>query len=474
MPKSFPSHLDSDETDFTETDDTETDNASIMSTPWVRSRSHTRRKEEFLSPPGAFPPDHHARPIHRSASAGRPVALMVDEDYDVRRARRSRSRLKPDDFYSSSDDETYYPPNRRRSIIREQQSELFKNDARHDLEIENLQQEISRLEREVKRRIDRYESRADARQDKEISKLQREIYLLEREMADNEEAYAAREPLPQSPPRLLKQEEDYYEDGLQEQLRRLRMEDFRRRVHEDEYEQEREYKMRKFSEDERIASEQAEIRHRLREEKLREMQKKADDEDERRQLWTEFQNEEARDRKEEEERKKHEAELKKIAVEEFKKKELEEKEESERQKAELKRLREQAIEDYKRQQEEAKEKAKEDKAKDEKLKREILEEHRLEEGRKTEEEKKKKEEKAAELRRELQQLGYADWQIDDIIKGNRKRHVEVQKVVKKEEDVPNRWIKVGFIPFLSLILLPVLTTSKDSPQISSSGNLHCL
>ncbi|KAA8644603.1 hypothetical protein EYZ11_010922 [Aspergillus tanneri] len=254
--------------------------------------------------------------VHRSASTGarrrrepertQSPAVIVDIKNDSRnkssnKNRRRQQSQKYQDIYVSpydSQDETELRNHRRprastSSISREasprhqrdydmliDQRLLEKNDARQDLELQRQQQEIERLERELARHRD-----------------------------------------PHQETRLLKEEEDWYEDEISERLRRLERFEKKQRMDEEQRHAEHRYKLRKFEEAQRREAENEEVQAKLRLERLKELQRKIDEEDERERIKKQIRDEEARQTLEKQEKDRKEAMMKAAAIEEWKRNE---------------------------------------------------------------------------------------------------------------------------------------------------------
>lgn len=175
--------------------------------------------------------------------------------------------------------------------------------------------------------------KSDLRQDLEIWKQQQEIERLERELEKHRERP---EPRDSRESRLLREEEEWYEDEISDRLRRLERYDRKNRAEEERHnveknlrlkrleEQEREaaekkaWRLKRLEEAEKEAAEREEMKQKLREEKLKEIVKQKEEEEERQRLRKEFVEEERRRATEAEEKKKKEQAMKNAAIEEWK------------------------------------------------------------------------------------------------------------------------------------------------------------
>lgn len=162
---------------------------------------------------------------------------------------------------------------------------LEKNDFRQDMEIWKQKQEIARLEAELERH--RQKGEVPAR-------------------GDGREA------------RLLREEEEWYEDEISDRLRRLERFERRSRSTEVERKLADQWRLKKFEEAEREAAGREELKAKLQEEKWKEIARQQEEEAEREKLKQEIIAEEQQKAIEEEERKKKEIEMKAAAVEEWK------------------------------------------------------------------------------------------------------------------------------------------------------------
>ncbi|KAL5332231.1 hypothetical protein BJX70DRAFT_384783 [Aspergillus crustosus] len=196
------------------------------------------------------------------------------EDETVLR-RHQRRRPRASTSVSQSRDASPFQPPRDYDLVIDQRM-LQKNDQRQDFELFRQQQEIDRLERQLARQ-----------------KGESEV-------------------------RLIKEEEDRYEDDISDRLRRLQRYEETERMDEEKRKAERRYRLQRLEEAEREAAEQEEVRQKLRHERLKELQRKIDEEEERERIKKEIRDEEARQALIEQERKAKEAKMKQAAVDEWK------------------------------------------------------------------------------------------------------------------------------------------------------------
>ncbi|KAJ5815019.1 hypothetical protein N7474_006796 [Penicillium riverlandense] len=172
--------------------------------------------------------------------------------------------------------------------------------------------------------------------------------------------------------RLLRDEEEY-EDEISERLRRLQRLERKNGSERQRRDMEREWKIKRLEEQEREAAQESEIKAKIKEAKLKEIAKMKEEEEERERVKKELKDEEARKALEEAEKKKEELLMKKAAVEEWK----------------------------------------------------------LEQERKRLKEKEEADKRDKEFREKLQELGYTEEQIEDMLNKN-----------KKPEEKEEKWIRV--------------------------------
>lgn len=308
----FALHRHSDsESSFSETDESIVEDPPRHRPAALRRRSMSRhrRSPDFrthLSPAVA----QDVR-VHRSASTGGrrprepPAAVIVDIQNDSRNKSSNKNRRLSRNYneIDISDDEEYLRPHHRpraRSSVSRDQSQsqsrspryrdrdvdlvvdqriLEKNDTRQDMELMRQQQEIERLERELERRRERGGNHGGSR--------------------------------------LLREEEEWFEDEIHDRLKKLDRLERKQWMEEERRRADFRYKMKRYEEEERAAAEREEVKTRLREEKLKELQKEKEEEEEREKMKQEIRDEEARKKAEEEEKRKKMIKMKQEAVEEW-------------------------------------------------------------------------------------------------------------------------------------------------------------
>lgn len=310
---------DSDSSDFSETDMSMRGRRGHTSFH-RRSISRHRRpevRETLLAP-------LQSSQVFRSASTGgrrrdrdvTPAVMIVNEqaqrtnNANSNKPRRVQQRLN---IENDSEDDVVQVSSRRRAasgVAREAspyhrdydlvlgQRFLEKSDARQDLEIWKQQQEIERLQSELKKHREKAEHPRDVRE-----------------------------------VRLFQEEDDWYEEEISGRMRRLQRFEKKARSEEERKRAEHQWRLKKFEEAEREAANKEELKAQLKEARLKEIAKAQEEEEERKKLKEEIIAEEMRKALEEEEKKKKEIEMKKAAVEEWKldqeRKKLKEKEEEE-------------------------------------------------------------------------------------------------------------------------------------------------
>ena len=208
-----------------------------------------------------------------------------------------------------------------------QQRMLERSDARQDLEIFKQQQEIERLERELERHREKPDPPRDTRESRllreeeewyedEISERLRRLERYERKSKDEEAARKAERSWKLS--RLEQESKDEETARKAEREWRLRKLEEESKDEEASKKAEREWRMRRLEEAEKEAAEKEEVREKIRQEKLAEIAKQQEEEEERERLRKEFQEEERRKQFEEEEERKKEMAIKAAAVAEWK------------------------------------------------------------------------------------------------------------------------------------------------------------
>ncbi|KAL2865494.1 uncharacterized protein BJX67DRAFT_175451 [Aspergillus lucknowensis] len=287
-----------------------------------RTRLSPSYSNTYLSPNTL----HEDVRIHRSASTGarrtreererrerdrdrlerdrvQPTAVIVDIKNDSRNTSSNKNRkqhrhLEDTTYLDISDDETILRRQQRRrprastSVSRSRDASPLNPARDYDLLIDQRMLE-----------------RNDQRQDLELLRQQQEIERLERELARHRGDHEIR---------LLKEEEDRYEDDISDRLRRLQHYEESERLEEEKRKAERRIRLQRLEKAEREAAEQEEVRQKLRYERLKELQRKIDEEEERERIKKEIKDEEARIALAESERKAKEAAMKQAAVEEWK------------------------------------------------------------------------------------------------------------------------------------------------------------
>ncbi|PTU18346.1 hypothetical protein P175DRAFT_0443631 [Aspergillus ochraceoroseus IBT 24754] len=310
------------ESEYSESD------VSMMEAPRYRRRSVSRTRHNPSYSTTYLTPVMQDVRVHRSASTGRhqyrerekdqyrervqPTAVIVDiknesanksVDRSGNKTRKTRQREENTyiDPYESEDetvlrrprrsnrvqasasvsrDASPRPPARDYDLVIDQRM-LEKNDQRQDLELLRQQQEIERLERQLARH----------REDNEF--------------------------------RILKEEEDRYEDDISDRLRRLQRYEEKERADEEQPDEEKRraehrLKLQKLERAEREAAEKDEVRQKLHQEKLQELQRKIEEEEKREKIKKEIRDEEIRKKLEDQERLEKEKAMKAAAVEEWK------------------------------------------------------------------------------------------------------------------------------------------------------------
>lgn len=322
MPRHRRFSITDSETDYSESD------TSMMEYPRThrrRSISRTRPSysNTYLSPNRV----HEDVRIHRSASTGarrtrqerdrerdrervertQPTAVIVDIKNDSRNTSSNKARKDRRDNHREetnhyldpyeSEDETY--------LRRPQRRARASTSASHSREPSPLQPP-----RDYDLLIDqRVLEHNDHRQDLELLRQQQEIERLERQLSRTHGEHEVR---------LIREEEDRYEDDISDRLRRLQRYEEHERLEEEKRKAERRYRLQRLEAAERESAEQEEVRRKLKHERLVELQRKIDEEEERERVKKEIRDEEARRALEEQKKRAEEARMKAAAVEEWK------------------------------------------------------------------------------------------------------------------------------------------------------------
>lgn len=323
------------------------------------------------------------KPRHRAEQ--KILDMESDEDYDYKRDRSSRRRTTSN-VNLNVDPRPASPYQHRDYELMMNQRMLDRNDVRQDMEIWKQQQEIERLERELERH---------------------------RERPRPVEAPPAPPPVPGAPlvpvvpareSRLIREEEEWYEDEISDRLRRLERYERKSRDEEQQRKNERAWRLKKLEEAEKEAAEKEELKERIKQEKIREIERQQAEEAERNKIKQQIMEEEKRRAIAAEEARKAQLAMKAAAVEEWKleqekKKQAEKEAAKQRDKEFRERLRsefgytEDEIEHILNKKEREEKEAKEKKEKEEKEAKEKKEKEEKEKKEKEEKEKKEKEEK---------------------------------------------------------------------------------
>ncbi|OOQ82736.1 myosin heavy chain, clone [Penicillium brasilianum] len=242
--------------------------------------------------------------------------------------------------------------------------------------------------------------KSDLRQDLEIWKQQQEIERLERELEKHRERAEPRDPRES---RLLREEEEWYEDEISDRLRRLERFERKNRAEEERRNLEKDWRLKRLEESEREAADRTRA------------------EEERRKLEKDWR-------------------LKRL-------------EESEREAAERKAWRLKQLEEHEKEaaeREELKQKIREEKGrgkekKEQAMKAAAIEEWKLEQERIKQRQKEEAIKKDKEFRERLRlEFGYTEEEIEQILNKKKKAEKEKEKKEKKEEIIEEKttWIKV--------------------------------
>ncbi|KAJ5217336.1 hypothetical protein N7468_010344 [Penicillium chermesinum] len=324
---------DSDESDFSETDlsfrGRHGRGAHIRRRSVSRPRPPPREYQEYRET--LYPPRETR--VYRSASTGGrrqrdvgpSVTIINKQAADARAVNKPRHRTEQKLIDAESEED--YPIARDRSSRRRTTSNLNLN----------VERTPSPYHRDYELMMNqRLLDRNDVRQDLEIWKAQQEIERLERELERRREKPRPVEapPAPPAPPampgaplvpviparesRLLREEEEWYEDEISERLRRL--ERYERKSKEEELQRksERAWRLKKLEEAEKEAAEKEELKERIKQEKIKEMERQQAEEAERNKIKQQLIEEERRRALAAEEARKAQLAMKAAAVEEWK------------------------------------------------------------------------------------------------------------------------------------------------------------
>lgn len=406
----------SEESDFSETD------MSIRGRNG-RTAFHRRSVSRHRQPEAAqdkfLAPVQQSTRVFRSASTGgrrprerdnTPAVMIVNEQATrTSNANTNKPRRVQQTVYDESDEEVHHPSRRRAAsgISREAsplqqqrdyellmgQRMLEKSDFHQDMEIWKHQQEIERLERELERT--------------------REKSTPPRQVA----APVAPPPPPARESRLLRDEEEWYEDEISDRLRRLQRFERKNRAEEERRQAEHRWRLQKFEEAEREAANKEELKAKLRAERLKEIERQQEEEMERERIRLEIEEQKMKEVRRAKEEEAERERLKKKILEEEARKAEEAAKEKERQLA----LKAAAVEEWKLEQERLALKRKEDAAK-----------------------------KDFEFRERLRvEFGYSEEEIEKILKKKEKEEKDETKLVL-EETKKTTWIKVCLLHLFSI------------------------
>ncbi|KAL4791283.1 hypothetical protein BDV19DRAFT_370768 [Aspergillus venezuelensis] len=337
MPRHRRLSITESETDYSESD------ISMMEYP---RRQHRRRSisrtrhtpsysNAFLSPNTM----HEDVRIHRSASTGARRSRserdrQIDRSHD-RQTDRERDRVQPTAvIVDIKNDSRNTSSNKNRKQHREQSSNRVEDNTYldpYESEDETLLRRHSRRRPRASTSVSRSRDASplhppardydlvidqrmlesnDKRQDFELFRQQQEIERLERKLA--------RQRKPEQEIRLIKEEEERYEDDISDRLRRLQKYEESERLEEEKARAERRYKLQKLEAEQQAAHERDEVKRKMQHEKLVELQRQLDEEAERERVKKEIRDQEAREALELQQKKMKEAQMKAQAVEEWK------------------------------------------------------------------------------------------------------------------------------------------------------------
>ncbi|KAJ6084021.1 hypothetical protein N7486_010821 [Penicillium sp. IBT 16267x] len=348
----------SDDSDFSETD------MSIRGRhggTHIRRRSVSRHAHQRVPEVREYLAPAPTTRVYRSASTGGrrprdrdssvPAVMIVNEQAtrtDSRTEARNansnkpRHRVQQKQQLFESDEELDLEPARRSSRRRHRERESGAISAHVNVTAEAPQvpgRTPSPFHRDYELAMNqRLLERSDMQQNMEIWKQQQEIERLERQLDKHREKPAP--PRDSREHRLLREEEEWYEDEISERLRRLERYERKQKEEETARKAEKEWRlrklednekdeesvrkaekawrMRKLEEAEKDAAEKEEIRERLKKEKLEEIARHQEEEAEKERIKKEIIEEERLRAFEAEEKRKKELMLKAAAVEEWK------------------------------------------------------------------------------------------------------------------------------------------------------------
>ncbi|KAJ5133696.1 hypothetical protein N7448_001280 [Penicillium atrosanguineum] len=402
----------SEESDFSETD------MSIRGrngrTAFHR-RSVSRHRHPEVARETYLAPVQQSTRVYRSASTGgrrprehssTPAVMIVNEQATrTSNANTNKPRRVQQRVYDESDEEVPRSARRRAAsgVSREasplqqqrdyellmSQRMLEKSDMHQDMEIWKHQQEIERLERELEKT-------------REKTKPPREIVA----------APAPPPPPPARESRLLRDEEEWYEDEISERLHRLQRFERKNRAEEERRQAEHRWRLQKFEEAEKDAANREDLKAKLRAEKLKEIERQQEENKERERL--------------------------RLELEEQKLKELQKAKEEEEEREKLKK---EILAEEARKAAEAAEERKKQLA----LKAAAVAEWKLEQERMAQQKKEEAERKDKEFRERLRiEFGYSEEEIEEILKKKKEAKKEEKKEdkIEFEETKKTTWIKV--------------------------------
>ena len=412
----------SDDSDFSETDMSmrgRNGRTSFHHRSSSRHRHPDMVKETFLAPV------QQSTRVFRSASTGGrrprdhdnvPAVMIVNEQAQRTNNANSNKPRRVQQKYENDSDEEIVRLSRRRAasgVSREpspyhrdhelamNQHMLERNDIHQDLEIFKHQQEIERLERELQK-------------------------TREKSSSPREHGHPHREP------RLLRDEEEFYEEEISDRLRRLQRYERKNRSEEERRQADRQWRLKKFEEAEKEAADREELKAKLREEKLKEIQRQQEEDRERERL--------------------------KLELKGQKLKELQRQKEEEEERAQLKR---EILEEEARKAIEAEEKRKKEIA----MKAAAVEEWKLEQERIAQRKKEEAEKRDKEFRERLRvEFGYSEEEIEEILKKKKREERKDEKKIEFEETKKTTWIKVC-LPFITQ---STLTNMRPGPPQTPS------
>ncbi|CAG8909498.1 unnamed protein product [Penicillium egyptiacum] len=402
-----------------------------------RSASTSGRRRERDPPVAPVPPSvlifNEQGLKSNSRSENKPQSRRVHQQWDDHHSHNNRNHHS--NHFDDDDDDILHapaPPRRRRAVssvsrdaspfyrdpeLAMRQNLLDHNDIRQDmsnqlLEHDNRRQDMDLLKHQI-----------------EIEQLQRELLKSRKRSEKEREKIIINE---QPDPQVLR-DEFAYEQELLHKLQRFERKE--QSAEEDRKAEER-YLLKKLAAEKKAAAGEEELRHKLQEERLKEIARAQDEKGQREKLvreerWKEL----AREKEEEEERQK--------LVREEKWKELaRQKEEREEREKLIQEIRDEDM----RKAREAEEKRKKELA----MKAAAVEEWKVEQERIKQRQAEEAIKKAKEFRDHLRSIGYSEEEIDAIInkkKNEEKKKEEKKKEEKKEEEKKKEetkltWIKV--------------------------------